>query len=219
MRYKNCTHFAHIEFGEIMIYVVRTKNAYPSFIKIGFTKEDIKSRMKSIQTGCPFELELIKKIPGELQEERDLHQKLKEFKTVGEWFKDCEESMAILGITKAKVIKLKDKKERFYLSDNQKRINRLFSPREYFGHRKRCSYELMELCEMGSFKPREVMDFPLRNRVYMASKMTYDQACINHNFIGSAFKGVGIILTPKKGSRHNRRKELEDGYCAPIWTK
>lgn len=67
-----------------MIYVLRTKGA--SFIKVGHTNSAIEERMGSIQTGCPYVLELIHVESGDIKRERWIHDYLKKFRASGEWF-------------------------------------------------------------------------------------------------------------------------------------
>ena len=68
-----------------MIYLIKTKDN--DFYKIGYTSNSVKKRLKSIQTCCPYKLEIINKVNGSIQEEKILHTLFKEHKTQGEWFK------------------------------------------------------------------------------------------------------------------------------------
>lgn len=54
-----------------------------NFIKIG-TSNDPNKRLKELQTGCPFQLELIHTTKN--YSEKELHEKFKEEKMNGEWF-------------------------------------------------------------------------------------------------------------------------------------
>lgn len=75
-----------------MIYVLRTMGA--PFIKIGFSAGDIGARMLTLQTGCPFTIELIHVRAGEINDEKSLHRKLKSFRASGEWFHMTKETLA-----------------------------------------------------------------------------------------------------------------------------
>lgn len=79
-----------------MIY----KNRYPGFIyfiqgesggpiKIGYTT-DIKKRLNSLQTGYPDTLVLLSIIPGNIEDEANLHSEFGEYRMRGEWFKPVE---------------------------------------------------------------------------------------------------------------------------------
>lgn len=199
-----------------MIYVIRTRNTYPSFIKVGFTREKLMSRIKSIQTGCPFELELIKKMSGDVSDERRLHDALSEYKSTGEWFRDCAETMKILGIDRPRAIKVTNPKKGIQLNQVERMINKEFRPRDFYGHKKRLSFELFQFCEKNQIHPRYVMDFNHRRRAYEIKKISHKQAVLNHNFLGEYFEGISTVLVPKKGSRHIKRKQLEDNYCSPV---
>lgn len=76
------------------------KKRYPGFvyfiqgesggaIKIGYT-QDVKARLKSLQTGHPDVLVLLACFPGNQSDERDLHEKFDAFRLRGEWFKPSE---------------------------------------------------------------------------------------------------------------------------------
>lgn len=55
-------------------------------VKIGFST-DPKSRMASLQTSTPSKLELLATIEGDMQTERQLHQRFAEYRVSGEWFR------------------------------------------------------------------------------------------------------------------------------------
>ena len=66
------------------IYVIGNKEY--KLCKIGFSKNVFK-RIKSIQTGCPFELEIFCVVYGDYVMEKKLHRKYQNLKMNGEWFK------------------------------------------------------------------------------------------------------------------------------------
>lgn len=66
------------------IYVVGNKEM--NICKIGFTN-NVFSRIGSIQTGCPFKLEIFCVVEGTIQTEKKLHAKYKDLRLNGEWFR------------------------------------------------------------------------------------------------------------------------------------
>lgn len=54
-------------------------------IKIGVAT-DVLARLHDLQTGCPYELRLLGKIPGSKAAERALHNVFAAFRVRGEWF-------------------------------------------------------------------------------------------------------------------------------------
>lgn len=79
-----------------MIYVLRTRGA--PFIKIGFSESDIGSRIKTLQTGCPYEIELIHARPGDIKDEKEIHRKLSTHRASGEWFHMTTDSLGHFGL-------------------------------------------------------------------------------------------------------------------------
>ena len=71
------------------------------YIKIGCTKQDIYSRINSLQTGNARQLICMGNIPGDLEIEKNLHNRFKHLQEKGEWFrKDQELIEYIKGVTK-----------------------------------------------------------------------------------------------------------------------
>lgn len=78
-----------------LIYFIRCQG----WVKIGFTTEacaKISSRIRHMQTGNPFPLELLLTTPGTYVDEKRLHYKLKKLRGLGEWFSDGAEVQAIV---------------------------------------------------------------------------------------------------------------------------
>ena len=69
--------------------------------KIGTTKNGVESRLKELQTGCPFKLRPVKSVVGNMNQESKLHHKFKEYRKQGEWFE-------FNGHVKRKVMKYMD---------------------------------------------------------------------------------------------------------------
>ena len=68
-----------------MIYLARGVEEY---YKIGYSKskESLGNRVKSLQTGCPVKIEVVKTIEGTLDDEKKIHESFKMFREKGEWF-------------------------------------------------------------------------------------------------------------------------------------
>ena len=104
-----------------MIYLIRAKKT--DLYKIGYTNGDPEERMKSMQTGCPYELEIIETSLGGKEKEKRFHHFFKDHKTrdKGEWFKF--DSNIIQDV--------KDKMSNSQFSDKLKQIGFLKDHREY----------------------------------------------------------------------------------------
>jgi|ERR1051325_1987529 hypothetical protein len=72
-----------------MVYFIG--NIQKEVIKIGYTKSDVKGRLKSLQTGSHCKLYVILVIEGERDLEKYLHQQFKAYNTSGEWFNISDE--------------------------------------------------------------------------------------------------------------------------------
>jgi hypothetical protein len=60
------------------------------FIKIGWSMW-MRERIAGLQTGNPYKLELLATMPGSIDTEREMHDRFKDHRVEGEWFKDCQE--------------------------------------------------------------------------------------------------------------------------------
>lgn len=58
------------------------------FIKIGKSTGNPKARIQTLQTGCPYKIEVIGWINGDVCLEKELHQRFSKHKAHGEWFKN-----------------------------------------------------------------------------------------------------------------------------------
>jgi hypothetical protein len=67
-----------------MVYFVKAGD----YIKIGYSKSEkaFKTRLSSYKTSCPFEVEVLGKIDGGVEEERNIMNYFIKFHTRGEWF-------------------------------------------------------------------------------------------------------------------------------------
>lgn len=65
------------------------------FIKIGFAI-DVKSRLKTLQTGSRQELRLVASIPGDERSEHELHRRFHRGHVRGEWFNPSEDLVSLI---------------------------------------------------------------------------------------------------------------------------
>ena len=66
-----------------MIYFISDGN---TFIKIGYTVNDVMSRLSSLQVGNPKELKIEMVIEGSEADEKALHDRFASYRYRGEWF-------------------------------------------------------------------------------------------------------------------------------------
>jgi hypothetical protein len=71
---------------EPVIYFIA---AGDDLIKIGYTT-NLRSRLRSLRTAHPKELQILLVIPGSRDDEQDLHRRFVEFRVGREWFKRCD---------------------------------------------------------------------------------------------------------------------------------
>lgn len=69
---------------EGFVYVIGSHKY--KFFKVGFSQDPFK-RLKSIQTGCPFQVWVVLIINATMDYEKQLHRKFRRENTVGEWFR------------------------------------------------------------------------------------------------------------------------------------
>ena len=77
-----------------MIYFIRSGKKVP--IKIGYTDGDADQRLASLQTGNPFELNLLGCISGDMERERLIHKKFEDYRVRGEWFRATSELLSLI---------------------------------------------------------------------------------------------------------------------------
>jgi hypothetical protein len=84
------------------VYFIAIGDPYITHVKIGFTSKHPASRLKGLQTGCPFKMRLLGFIFGTEDMERELHDVLKIDRAEGEWFRFSEYAeLIVLGELKA----------------------------------------------------------------------------------------------------------------------
>ena len=70
------------------IYLLKVDTNDKRLYKIGFTRGSIEQRIKSLQTGCPFEIKLVDFYESDYGQtlEKSLQNRFNYKKTFGEWF-------------------------------------------------------------------------------------------------------------------------------------
>ncbi len=58
------------------------------FVKIGYTRGHVETRLNDMAVGCPMQLTLLGQIPGSLKLERTLHKLFHLYRHRGEWFRN-----------------------------------------------------------------------------------------------------------------------------------
>jgi hypothetical protein len=81
-----------------MIYFAEMVGHDDSPIKIGETEKLSRARMKMLQTGNPYILDVIVTMPGDRKTERELHQRFKDWRCPGgkEWYFPNPELSALI---------------------------------------------------------------------------------------------------------------------------
>lgn len=76
------------------IYFIRAGDS--GNIKIGYTSGSAQNRMRQLQTGNIFDLELLGTIPGEMRDEKSMHEVLSDYSLRGEWFRPDPEFIELV---------------------------------------------------------------------------------------------------------------------------
>lgn len=71
------------------VYLMLAKGA--GAVKIGFSENYPTGRKRTLQTGNPHELKIVKLVQGTRRDERRYHEQFSHLHIRGEWFKDCSE--------------------------------------------------------------------------------------------------------------------------------
>jgi hypothetical protein len=85
--------------GEGHVYFIEAVGS--NQVKIGYSK-NVKSRLRSLQTGSPFELILLGVVPGSMSLELDLHKEFDCYRQQGEWFSVSDEIISYVERNKAR---------------------------------------------------------------------------------------------------------------------
>tara|TARA_R100001510_G_scaffold51952_1_gene52258 strand:+ start:315 stop:827 length:513 start_codon:yes stop_codon:yes gene_type:complete len=102
-----------------MIYLIKAEET--NLYKIGYTAGSPKTRMESLQTGCPHKLVLFEHMNGSIEKEKWLHETFKEYRKQGEWFefddvilkKVCKKMLEKRTSSKSETEKTRDMLERW----------------------------------------------------------------------------------------------------------
>lgn len=83
--------------GPGILYAVQAVHGGP--IKIGYcaARANLAQRVKSLQTGNPYQLQVVATIPGTPADERRLHLEFDRFRLSGEWFHPAKPIVAMFG--------------------------------------------------------------------------------------------------------------------------
>jgi hypothetical protein len=161
-----------------MIYVIKTISD-PAFIKVGYARKSLSGRIKSVKTGCPFELELIMAKNGGLKDERVLHKLLESHRSSGEWFHWNESTRSLLGLNERPKVINPDSPKTF-LTPRQKQLNHLFRK----GHQYQLYVHTLELfLKSNQYPLKDIREFPEHK-----ARFTIFESTINEVFkeLGSA---------------------------------
>lgn len=77
-----------------MIYFIQSGDDGP--IKIGYSKSNSRTRLRTLQTGSAEKLTLLCEREGHLGHETALHHKLSEYRLDGEWFRPADQVLAAM---------------------------------------------------------------------------------------------------------------------------
>jgi hypothetical protein len=80
---------------EGVIYMVQSK-CHKRFVKLGHTTLDPWDRLRTLQTGCPIELELVCLWSADIHTEKHLISHMSDFNIRGEWFHYQEDIIQII---------------------------------------------------------------------------------------------------------------------------
>jgi DNA-binding XRE family transcriptional regulator len=77
-----------------LVYFVQMGNHGP--IKIGITGGNPLSRLVKMQSDCPWKLNILGAIPGNIEIEREFHKRFAAHRTQGEWFAAADEVLTVI---------------------------------------------------------------------------------------------------------------------------
>lgn len=69
-------------------------------IKIGYTSGEVEKRLKSLQTGHPYKLQVLATMPGSRDDEKNLHERFASSRLSGEWFKPYPDLLVFIATVK-----------------------------------------------------------------------------------------------------------------------
>jgi hypothetical protein len=172
-----------------MIYIIKTTNCTPERIKIGYAKKSMRDRIKSLQTGCPFPIQLIYAKNGSLKDERILHDLLAKYRVSGEWFEWNSEVRDILKLPNDPK-PLNPESPNTFLTPRQKQINHLFRKcptNEYYLY----AQTLNHFLAFHQYKEKELLEFPEAKARFIIFENKYSE-------VVKAFQGCLSLTSEKK---------------------
>ena len=113
-----------------MIYLVKAEET--NLYKIGYTKGQVKNRVKGLQTSCPHKLSVVKEVEGSQSKERQLHEIFIENRQQGEWFE-------FVGKTLEKVFKTMEESYIHYQKENLEELKDTRDRREEYIRKDDCT--------------------------------------------------------------------------------
>lgn len=131
------------------VYAIRGKDT--GLYKIGYTSSDVRSRKQSLQTGCPFELEIVFWIYGDENTESEIHRTLAGYRKRenSEWFE--VETFATLVSIFRQYGELRDSRGTLSISvDDDARKNLVGAdpkPRYHWSARRILGFSVPDVCE------------------------------------------------------------------------
>lgn len=167
-----------------MIYVLKTVNAGPAYYKIGYTKKEIKNRIRALQTGCPYDLELVKTMRGSPDAEKILHAQLSKSRVNREWFYDNFEVRERLKLYDWKASKW----DNFQPTPKQQEIITALRTRNHE------SWYLPEFLEEFSATEDDLRLIPFRYRNFDIHFAKHESLSFVGKFNGQPFHGEALCL-------------------------
>lgn len=172
-----------------MIYILRTDGSSETFYKIGYTKREMSKRIRALQTGCPYKLELVKTMQGSQDKEKEYHAILRQSRILGEWYRDDFYVRETLGIYDWKGFPHNE----FQPTENQVKVIQFI--RATTGHE---FWSLGEFLKKLSVTEDELRRIPFGERGFGIGLYDYDLMANIGKFHGEPFKGKLLCI----GSRN-----------------
>lgn len=137
-----------------MIYFISADEA--NKVKIGFTN-NLKKRLKQLQTSSPFELKVLLILEGDEHKEKELHLKFKKQRVNGEWFEKTEEISKFISENE-----INNKSYEYNFSNKYSLLFEEDSKSQMKKIRKEKKMTLKEVAELLNIKPPSVKEMESR---------------------------------------------------------
>ena len=131
MYYNKLTYPQWLEsFNKIMkwsnsTYIIKTKGH--NYYKIGWSS-NVEKRIKSLQTNCPFQLEILIKVVDSSLNEKYWHKHFEKYRTYGEWYKFQDKQVRELRYV---IKKINIHRYKSYVDEYIKRFNKEEEQKRY----------------------------------------------------------------------------------------